>query len=918
MEGIQPTETPKFKNPEEEIHFLRERLKEKERSLERVPDDPARERLARETIGEYGDKKPEQVLTEEYKALEKDLEKVVLDLMPEKHDSTMEELLGHLQEYGVKNTLAIVEKLNNPHITDDFHRFLIQYIQTTGFQEGLKPGTELFKSLHMKLFQISLPSGAREEEQQKTFKEMVSAMEQFYAGMLSIADGKAPIPGKNYFTLEMAISNFTNELILYTAVPAAKTDLFTKQIHAVFPNAKIEEDKDDYNIFNEEGASVGAYAASAHNPIFPLKTYDTFDHDPLNVVLNVFSRLKEVGEGAAVQVVISPAGNHFIGRYGYILDKIHQGVPVKKAVNLPETFIGELGKGMKDLFLGTEAPKKNEQGIVERDVDETAVEQITQKVGSTILNTNIRIIASAETQARAEEILSDLKSAFHQFTNTQGNAVSFEDRKKRKLLSFFKEFSYRTFNPEASFPLNLRELTTMIHFPVRGTGSPHLKEAKEGSAPAPMDLPKEGTYLGVNRYRGAETKVYMAPEDRMRHFYTIGQTGTGKTNLLKNMIIQDIAAGEGVCMIDPHGSDIQDVLANIPQERVDDVIYFDPAYTARPMGLNMLEYDPRFPEQKTFVVDELLSIFNKLFDMKVAGGPMFEQYFRNAALLVIEDPETGSTLLDISRVLADEKYREMKLSRSRNPIVNQFWRDIAVKAGGEASLANMVPYITSKFDVFTANEIMRPIIAQQRSAFNFRQIMDERKILLVNLSKGRLGDINANLIGLVLVGKILMAALSRVDMVGKERPADFYLYIDEFQNITTDSIAKILSEARKYRLSLNIAHQFIAQLEDGIRDAVFGNVGSMAVHRVGSEDAEFLEKQFEPVFDANDIVNIDNFNAYLRLLVNGIPVKPFNITVLKAPDGNPEIVEKLKELSYLIYGRDRSEVEANIMKKYQT
>ena len=334
------------------------------------------------------------------------------------------------------------------------------------------------------------------------------------------------------------------------------------------------------------------------------------------------------------------------------------------------------------------------------------------------------------------------------------------------------------------------------------------------------------------------------------------------------------------------------------------------------MALNMLEYDRRYPEQKTFVVNEMLSIFNKLFDMKTAGGPMFEQYFRNAVLLTIDDPSTGSTLVDVSRVLSNKAFRDLKLSKCTNPLVLQFWNEVATKAGGEASLANIVPYIVSKFDNFLANDIMRPVIGQEQSSFKFRDVMDSKKILLVNLSKGRLGDINANLIGLILVGKILMAALSRVDALGQDLPP-FYLYIDEFQNITTDSIAAILSEARKYKLSLTVAHQFIAQLDEKIRDAVFGNVGSMAVYRVGAEDAEFLEKQLSPVFTAKDIMNIDNFNAYVKMLARGIPMKPFNVTVPPPPKGDLARAAKYKEISYLTYGRPRAEVEQEILAKYK-
>jgi type IV secretory pathway TraG/TraD family ATPase VirD4 len=269
----------------------------------------------------------------------------------------------------------------------------------------------------------------------------------------------------------------------------------------------------------------------------------------------------------------------------------------------------------------------------------------------------------------------------------------------------------------------------------------------------------------------------------------------------------------------------------------------------------------------------------------------------------------------MSRVLSDKTYRSLKLSKCKNPLIKQFWEN-AERTSGEQGLANYVQYVTNKFDVFLANEIMRPVIAQEKSSFNFREIMDNKKILLVNLSKGRLGDINANLLGLILVGKILLSALSRTDSFGKDLPP-FYLYIDEFQNITTDSIATILSEARKYKLSLNIAHQFIAQLEEGIANAVFGNVGSICAFRVGAEDSEALEKQFAPTFTASDLMNIDNRNAYLRLLVNGKPAKPFNMEVLPPPQGKKDQIESLKELSYQKFGRPLEEVEKLILEKYK-
>ena len=434
-------------------------------------------------------------------------------------------------------------------------------------------------------------------------------------------------------------------------------------------------------------------------------------------------------------------------------------------------------------------------------------------------------------------------------------------------------------------------------------------------ASPPANLPTKGTLVGESVFRGDRKSVYITEDDRRRHVYIIGQTGTGKSTLLTNMVIDDIRQGKGVSIIDPHGDLIEKILSLIPKERIEDVIIFDPSDRFRPLGLNMLEYDLNRPEEKTFIVNEMQSIFNKLF-LAETMGPMFEQYMRSALLLLMEDaPNEPATLMEVARVFTDTEFRQRKLSRIMNPIVIDFWEKEAVKAGGEAALANMTPYITSKFNNFTSNDYMRPIIGQPKSAFSFRQVMDEGKILLVNLSKGRIGDINANLLGMIITGKVLMAALSRVDIPELAKRRDFNLYIDEFQNFTTDSISTILSEARKYALSLTMAHQFTAQLTEKIRDAVFGNVGSMISFRVGAQDAEFLVKQFEPVFSENDLLNIDNFNAYVKILVNGQTTKPFNIKTLSPEGGDMGLVDKLKELSRLKYGRDRQEVEEEIFKR---
>lgn len=905
----------KFSSPEEELQYLRKEVARRREVVETEGKQADASKIVSEKISEYKRADPEKVLAENYRLKREEAEAIVLDLSPEEHDKKIEELIGIMKTKGVMNTISVIEKLGDAHLNDDFHRFLVQYIKAGIRPDGLKERNPFYKTLKMTLFEISLPEVLDEKEKQKNLKEMVSSMEQFYAGMLSVYDPKNESVG--YFTIELANANHSDEFIFYAALPDSKKGLFEKHILSIFPNAKIYEKKDDYNIFNEDGVSAGAYIKQAENPIFPIKTYEEFDYDPLNIVLNSFSKIDRDGEGAAVQVIFKPVEDYYLKKYKKALEGINKGVKVKEAIDTSDSFFAGLRRLARE-FTKSGKSKKDKEGEEKKPIDQSILDNIKNKISSPIVKTNIRIVTSAATRDEAEAILSDIESSFNQFENTTGNKFKFQKLERVKLMRMLKEFSFRTFSEDYILPLNIKEITSVMHFPSFGVkAAPQLKQAKAGSAPAPVDIAKEGIILGVNKHRNIETKIYLTREDRLRHFYAIGQTGTGKTTLLKNMIAQDIMSGDGVCMIDPHGSDIQDILSIIPEERYEDVIYFDPSHTERPMALNMLEYDRAFPEQKTFVVNELFNIFQKLYGgIPESMGPVFEQYFRNATMLVIDDPESGNTLLDVSRVMSNKSFREMKLSRCRNPVVVQFWKEVAEKAGGEAALANIVPYITSKFDVFLANDIMRPIIAQEKSSFNFRDIMDNKKIFLVNLAKGRLGDINANLIGLILVGKILMAALSRVDSLDKDLPP-FYLYIDEFQNITTNSISVILSEARKYKLSLNMAHQFIAQLEEGIKDSVFGNVGSIAAFRVGAEDAEFLEKQFSPIFTAKDLMNIDNRNAYLKMLSNGRPIKPFNIETTAPSRGNKENIAKLKELSHIKFGKDRASIEEEIMRKYE-
>lgn len=904
-----------FENPEDEIIHLRKLISEKEKDLENLGLKKESLSSARETLAQYKATPASSVLHSSFEIKEPELNQIVLKLSPESHDKQISQLMALAKEKGIRNALSVVENMRNFHLTDDFHRYLSEYLKEGFTIPGLNMKEKIAKGLDLSLYEI-LISEENDKAEKQSLEHIISSMDQFYAGMLSICEPDKP--SENWISLEIANANFSQEVVFYVAVPKSKKTLFEKQILSVFPSAKITEKPDDYNIFNETGSTVAAVAKFTKSGLYPLKTYENFNHDPLNTIISSFSKVNRDGEGAAIQLIWSPQGDKYLKKYKNVLDKHKKGMPLKEAINISESFSADVLHTFKDMFSSSDK-NSTEQTDKEKkfELDESAIAEINKKISEPIVCCNLRLLASSETEPEAQEILENLKSSFNQFDNTSGNAFKWEKVTGGDLRNLTKNFSFRIFDESNALPLNLREVTSFMHFHTEALQTKEsLRQTRSATAGVPLDIAKEGVLLGINNHRNISTEAKMTEEDRLRHFYCIGQTGTGKSTLLKEMIIQDIQMGHGVCMIDPHGSDIQDVLANVPKERYEDVIYFDPAYIERPMALNMLEYDEHFPEQKTFVVNELLNIFRKLYGaVPESMGPAFEQYFRNSALLTMEDPQSGNTLVDLSRVLSDKTYRDYKLSKCKNPLVNQFWTN-AEKTSGEQGLANYVPWITNKFDTFLSNEIMRPVIAQEKSSFNFRDIMDNRKILLVNLSKGRLGDLNAHLIGLILVGKILMAALSRTDSFGKNLPP-FYLYVDEFQNITTDSIATILSEARKYKLSLIMAHQFIAQLDEKIRDAVFGNVGSICTFRVGAEDAEYLEKQFAPVFTANDLMNIDNHNAYLRLLVGGKPAKPFNIIVPPPQQGDLSQIENLKQYSYQKFGKPRAEIESLILQKFK-
>ncbi|MFA5185509.1 MAG: DUF87 domain-containing protein [Patescibacteria group bacterium] len=750
-------------------------------------------------------------------------------------------------------------------------------------------------------------------------QELISVMETLFASIGATKSERGIVAWlfgrKNVFACEIVVNK--NKISFYVVTPSKYREFVEQQIHAQFPAADVE-DIPDYNIFQPNGIIMGSYLKLKRESHFPIKTYKKIESDPLNAVTNALSKVEE-GDGAAVQIVFTSAPPSWRREGLRIAKGMQQG---KKLSEVKKG--GVMHSVGKELMSLANTAKPGEQKAPEQyrlsPLEEEMVKGLEEKSAKAGLDCNIRVIVSSANADKAKRYLNDIVGSFGQF-NIYEYGNSFAAFTPTFQSGMVRHFIYRHYDPRYKLTLNTEELSSIFHFPLAVTETPKINWLLVRRALPPPNLPTEGILLGTSEYRGHKYNIRMKPEDRRRHMYIIGGSGAGKSALMASIVRQDIIDGHGVCVIDPHGDFADECLTFVPKERADDVVYFNPSDTERPMGLNMMEYDERYPEQKTFVINEMLKIFDKLYDLKSTGGPMFEQYMRNAMILLMDHPESGSTLMEIPKVLSDEDFRAFKLTKCKTQVVKDFWIKEAQKAGGEASLQNMVPYITSKLTPFIANDIMRPIIGQQKSAFNLREIMDGQKILLLNLAKGKLGDLNAYLIGMVLVGKILMAALSRTDMEPDKRK-DFYLYIDEFQNFLTDSISAILSEARKYGLDLIVAHQYIGQLapkgDTAIKDAIFGNVGTKCVGRVGVDDAEFLAKEFAPIFSQYDLVNVEGLNYLMKLLIDNTASRPFTMKVKFAPRAGQkekELAKMIVELSRYKFGRKRELIEAEILER---
>jgi hypothetical protein len=728
-------------------------------------------------------------------------------------------------------------------------------------------------SLDTVLMQVSVP---RDNEIK------IDAAEQLFASLHSIAHGDfwSFLKPQEHISFEIVAKS--EDIRFYVAVPKKLTDLVEKQIHGAYPGADIKQ-VEEYSIFTEGGKVAFAALCLKNIDYMPIRIFRDLPTDPLSSITSVLAKMRP-GEGATVQILLQPSEGKWREQGRSYISK------VKKDEANPD----------KASFK----------------VDPKSLEAIEQKTGKPGFRVVIRCVVSSTTKEEAQSHLDNLLTSFSQFESDHNHFTKVKLPIKQL---FMIDFIYRYF-PIMNVPLfrqfsvlNSEELATVFHFPNKSIETAHIFWLNAKRAPAPSQIPMSGLFLGKSRYRGVERPIYIGDDDRRRHMYIIGKTGTGKSQLLEEMIIQDIKAGKGIAVVDPHGDLIDGVLSRIPPNRAEDVIYFDPSDNDRPMGLNMLE--AKTEEQKHFVVTSIVGLMYKLYDPMKTGiiGPRFEHAIRNAMLTVMVEP--GNTFVEVVRVLTDSAFVQELLPKLTDPIIRRYWTD-QIAQTADFHKSEVLDYIVSKFGRFVTNKLMRNIIGQSQSSFDFRKVMDEGKILLVNLAKGKIGEENSNFLGLILVPRILISAMSRQEIPEDQRK-DFYLYVDEFQNFATPDFAQILSEARKYRLNLIVANQFIGQMEEEVKNAVFGNVGTVVSFRVGVTDANYLQHEFQPTFNEADLINIDKFNAYVKTNVKNEPVKPFSIDLTKdmtqiTAERNQKVAEAVIQLSRLKYGRSRELVEAQI------
>ncbi|MBQ3292885.1 DUF87 domain-containing protein [Candidatus Saccharibacteria bacterium] len=724
---------------------------------------------------------------------------------------------------------------------------------------------------------------------------------------------KVMLYGQRHFSFEIIAKD--GFIHYYAIVPAVLTETVKQAIQSAYPTARVEEKREE-NIFAPRGTVdtiAGAELTLRKDPYYPIATYEDTKHDAMRAILNALESVKQ-DEGATVQILFRPAQKNWSERAKQYIENIKKG---KKSTKTVGASIGEIAM---DIFRAPwEVPelheKKEVTEISEGKQDE--ISAIMNKMRYPAFETLIRVVASSDNKPRSEAILGGILSSFSQFDSPEFNGFKVDMMKNPEKLGV--DYTFRFFPiKNSSSVLNSIELASIFHLPEQDAiPSSSVERQLVKQVDGPAKLMDQGLFLGTNEFRGVKKPIYLGEKDRRRHMYVIGQTGMGKSVFLENLAFQDMCDGKGFAFIDPHGDAVEALLKRVPEERIDDVIYFDPADIEHPVGMNMFEFTSE--DQKDFIVQEGISMLQSLFDPQNQGffGPRGQHMFRNAALLLMSDPN-GATFIDIPQCFTDPEFVKSKLKYVTDKAVYDYWTKEFPASQKSSDAGEVITWFASKWGPFIANTIMKNTLGQIKSGFNIREIMDNKKIFLVNLSKGRLGDINANLLGMIFVMKFQQAAMSRQDIPENERQ-DFCLYVDEFQNFATDSFESILSEARKYRLNLIVANQFMTQLTEKIREALLGNVGTIICGRIGVTDAELMVKAFTPTFTAEDLTKTPNFAAVAKVMMFDMPSAPFTIS-LPPPMGQPNeaLMENLKLLSATKFAKTRQEVEKEIEARWNS
>lgn len=724
---------------------------------------------------------------------------------------------------------------------------------------------------------------------------------------------KSNFYGQRHFAFEIVGSQ--GFVYFYAAVPLALLETVRQAIVSAYPAAQLEEVA-EHNIFNPVGkinGTLGGELNLKEEFAYPIATYQDLKRDAMQALLNALSGLGKE-DGAGIQILMRPADPGWAKKASSLASSKRKGGDKKLlssglAKDLATAFVKPPEGGGKD---GNE-PKKPELSNLEQ----STLDAIDEKTRHPGFEVAIRIVVSSNISQRAQAILSNIVASFSLYDAPGKNGFKYTPAKDIDSLvtSYIMRFFPQQHNKNI---LNSVELATLFHFPDQSNiPTSQLTRQDSKQVDGPRNIPEEGLLLGYNVFRGAKKPIRLGLGDRQRHMYVVGQTGTGKSTFLENLALQDMLSGNGFAFVDPHGDTVERLLAMVPRERTEDVIYFSPPDTDYPIGLNLFEYET--PEQKDFLIQEILNMLKKMYDPQSQGimGPRYEHIFRNAALAVMADPG-GGTFIDIPKLFRDPGFLREKLQHVTDNTVREFWLKEYPASQRSSDGGEVNAWFVSKFGAFLSNEMMRNIIGQTKTAFNLRDIMDNKKILLVNLSKGRTGELNSQLLGMLFVMKFQAAAMSRANIPESER-VDFCLYVDEFQNFSTESFATIMSEARKYHLNLIVANQFTTQLTTEIRDAVFGNMGTIVSFRVGQNDVEALTQYFQPTFDGEDLLRVPNYNTIVRTLIGGVPTHPFSMATLPGlGTPNPRLAEALKQLSAAKFGRPKAVVDREINERMRT